>query len=151
MFHHDEIALLQNYLLVGAVLFGLGLIGFLSRRNMIVMFLAAEMMLQGVAVSLVAWGRYYNDFGGQMLVLFSIAVAACEAAIALALILMLFQRRGNLDIMVWQDLREADLPAHVDRELPEAPEPPRPEWPHLPPAGVEPEVPREQTDYRSHV
>jgi NADH-quinone oxidoreductase subunit K len=151
MSHHDEIALLQNYLLVGAVLFGLGLIGFLSRRNMIVIFLAVEMMLQGVAVSLVAWGRYHNDFGGQVLVLFSIAVAACEAAIALALILMLFERRGSLDIVVWQDLREADLPAHGDRELPEEPEPPRPEWPHLPPAGVAPEIPRDETDYRPHV
>lgn len=149
--HYDEIALLQNYLLVGAMLFGLGLIGFLSRRNMIVMFLAVEMMLQGVGVSLVAWGRYYNDFGGQMLVLFSIAVAACEAAVALALILMLFQRRGSLDVVVWQDLGEADRPAHVDRELPEEPEPPKPEWPRLPPAGVAPEIPREQTDYRPHV
>ena len=48
-------------------------------------------MLQGVSLSLVAWGRYHNDWGGQMLVLFIIAVAACEAAIALALILMLFR------------------------------------------------------------
>ena len=61
------------------------MVGFLSRRNMIVMFLSAEIMLQGVSVSLVAWSRFHNDFGGQMLVLFIIAVAACEAAIALAL------------------------------------------------------------------
>ena len=63
-----EIALLYDYLAVGAVLFGVGLIGFLSRRNMIVMFLSAEMMLQGVSLSLVAWSRFHNDFGGQMLV-----------------------------------------------------------------------------------
>ena len=60
----QEYALLHNYLVVGALLFGIGLIGFLSRRNMIVMFLSAEMMLQGVSLSLVAWGRFYNDFGG---------------------------------------------------------------------------------------
>ena len=76
----QEIALLYDYLAVGALLFGVGLVGFLSRRNMIVMFLCVEMMLQGVSVSLVAWGRCHNDFGGQALVIFIIAVAACEAA-----------------------------------------------------------------------
>ena len=85
-----ELALLNNYLIVGALLFGIGMVGFLSRRNMIVMFLSAEMMLQGVSLSLVAWSRFHNDFGGQMLVMFIIAVAACEAAIALALVLTLF-------------------------------------------------------------
>ena len=79
-----KLALLHNYLIVGALLFGIGLIGFFSRRNMIVMFLSAEMMLQGVSLSLVAWSRFHNDFGGQMLVIFIITVAACEAAIALA-------------------------------------------------------------------
>ena len=94
----EELALLNNNLLVGALLFGIGIIGFLSRRNMILMFLSAELMLQGVSLSLIAWGRFYNDFGGQMLVFFIITVAACEAAIALAMVLMLFQRRGSLDI-----------------------------------------------------
>ena len=93
-----ETAFLNNYLVVGAVLFGLGMIGFVSRRNMIVMFLSAEIMLQGVSLSLVAWGRFHNDFGGQMLVLFIIAVAACEAAVALAVVVTLFRRRGNLDV-----------------------------------------------------
>ena len=83
---------------------------------MIVMFLAAEMMLQGVSVSLVAWGRYHNDWGGQVLVIFIIAIAACEAAIALVLVLMLFQRTGRLDVAAWQELREANQPAYVDEE-----------------------------------
>ena len=91
----NELALLNNYLVVGAILFGIGVIGFLSRRNMIVMFLAAEMMLQGISVSLIAWSRYHNDFGGQMFVVFIITVAACEAAIALALVLMLFRASGS--------------------------------------------------------
>ena len=81
-----EIHLLENYLLIGGLLFAIGLVGFLSRRNMIVMFLAAEMMLQGVSVSLVGWGRFHDDWGGQMLVIFILTVAACEAAIALALV-----------------------------------------------------------------
>ena len=117
----NEVALLNNYLIVGALLFGIGMVGFLSRRNMIVMFLSAEIMLQGVSVSLVAWSRFHNDFGGQMLVLFIIAVAACEAAIALALVLTLFARRGDLDIADWQLLREANQPAFREEPLPPPP------------------------------
>jgi len=152
----SELALLQNYLIVGALLFGIGLIGFLARRNMIVMFLCAEMMLQGVSVSLVAWGRFHNDFGGQMLVLFIIAVAACEAAVALALILMLFQKSNCLDVAVWQDLREANLPPFEESKLPETPADQTsadetPAWPHLPPAGIQPPIPEEETEYRRHV
>jgi NADH-quinone oxidoreductase subunit K len=146
----DELVLLQNYLVVGALLFGIGLVGFLSRRNMIVMFLAAEMMLQGVSVSLVAWGRYHNDWGGQILVIFILTVAACEAAIALALVVALFQRSGSLDIAFWQRLREDNQPAYVDLEVAEVTEP-EPVWPELPAAGVEPDHDLEEVTHRSHV
>jgi NADH-quinone oxidoreductase subunit K len=145
-----ELALLDNYLVVGAVLFGLGMVGFVSRRNLITVFLAAELMLQGVSLSLTAWSRYHNDFGGQMLVLFMIAVAACEAAIALAIVLMLYQRRGSLDIALWQGLRESNQPPYVDQE-PEEPPEQAPVWPTLTRAGLAPEIPREETDYRPHV
>ena len=146
-----ELAALQGYLAVGAVLFGLGLVGFLSRRNMIVMFLSAEMMLQGVSLSLVAWGRYHDDLGGQMLVIFIIAVAACEAAIALALVLMLFRRKGNLDIAVWQELRESNQPPFEEEPLPPESDQRPKEWPHLPPAGVRPESVPEEDSYRPRV
>src|SRR5579859_5470180 len=98
---------LYNYLVVGAILFVLGMIGFLSRRNLIIMFLCAEMMLQGVALNLVAFARYRGNLQGQSFVLFILTVAACEAAIALALILMLYKRKRTLDVSVWQDLRES--------------------------------------------
>jgi NADH-quinone oxidoreductase subunit K len=145
-----ETSLLANYLIVGALLFGIGVIGFLTRRNMIVMFLTVEMMLQGASVTLVGFGRFYNDWGGQMLVIFIIAVAACEAAIALALVMMVFRRRGTLDIAIWHDLREANQPAYVDRELPEEYWEDQ-TWPTLPPAGVRPEIPATETEYRPHV
>jgi len=146
-----ETILLNNYLVVGAVLFGIGMIGFLSRRNMIVMFLSVEIMLQGVSLSLVAWSRFHNDFGGQMLVLFIIAVAACEAAVALALVVTLFRRRDSLDIAAWHLLREANQPPFQDKRLPEEP-PDRPEAsPHLALAGVAPEISREETNHRPHV
>jgi NADH-quinone oxidoreductase subunit K len=147
-----EVVLLNNYLLVAAVLFGIGLIGFVSRRNMIVMFLSVEIMLQGVSLSLVAWSRFRNDFGGQMLVLFIIAVAACEAAVALALVLMLFHRRGKLDIAEWRGLREANQPAfQAEPPLSAPPSEQNEPLPHLTPAGVAPQIPREETDYRPRV
>jgi len=148
---NPEAALLNNYLIVGAMLFGIGMIGFLSRRNMIVMFLAAEMMLQGVSLTLVAFARFHNDFGGQMLVVFIIAVAACEAAIALALVLMLVRRSGKLDVAVWHALREADQPAFAEEEQPEEPAEPREPSPQLTQAGLTPEIPREEIEYRPRV
>jgi NADH-quinone oxidoreductase subunit K len=129
---------LSNYLVVGAVLFVLGAIGFLSRRNMIVMFLSAEMMLQGVAINLVAFARHHGNMNGQVFVLFILTVAACEAAIALALILMLYRRRKSLDISLWQELRDPGQEATLDTESPPAPAEEEP-MPKLTPAGVEPE------------
>lgn len=147
----EETALLNNYLILGALLFGIGMIGFLSRRNMIVMFLAVEIMLQGVSLSLVGWGRFHNDFGGQMLVLFIIALAACESAIALALVLMLFERHGKLDIVNWQFLRESNQPMFHDEPLPPSPPKITEPLPHLPPAGMQPNIPKEETDFRPRV
>lgn len=145
-----EIVLLQNYLTVGALVFGIGLIGFVARRNLIVVFLSAEMMLQGVSISLVAWSRYHDHWNGQVLVLFVIAIAACEAAIALALVLMLFRRSGTLDMTHWQQLREANQKDFVDYEVPAATEEEK-TWPHLTPAGVEPEWDEEEEWHRTHV
>ena len=146
----NELALLQNYLIVGALIFAIGLVGALSRRNVIVIFLSIEMMLQGVSISLVAWGRYHNDWGGQSLVIFILAVAACEAAIALALVLMLFRRAGKLDIAAWSVLREENLPAFTDLEIPEERAEDR-VWPQLTPAGREPQVDKEAWLHRSRV
>ena len=137
---------LQSYLIVGAALFVLGMVGFLTRRNLILMFLSAEMMLQGVAINLVAFSRYHGNLGGQVLTLFIVTVAACEAAIALALILMLYRRRKSLDVSLWQELREPDLSPVVDEEsLPPAPQP-EPS-PHLTVAGPEPVHPERETSH----
>ena len=135
--------MLENYLVVGAILFTLGAIGFLARRNLIILFLCAEMMLQGVAINLVAFARYRGNLQGQVFTLFIITVAACEAAIALALILMLYRSKRSLDVSVWQDLREPGQEPTVDEE-PLPPAPVEPPLPRLTPAGVEPEHPPEQ-------
>jgi NADH-quinone oxidoreductase subunit K len=146
----NEAALLYNYLMIGGVLFALGLIGFVTRRNMIVMFLCAELMLQGVSLSLVAWGRFHNNYGGQLLTIFIITVAACEAGIAMALILMLAKRSGKLDSTFWQDLREASQAAYVDREVPEEMVHDR-VWPSLTPAGHEPKKDVDELTHRPRV
>jgi NADH-quinone oxidoreductase subunit K len=139
---------LESYLLVGAVLFALGMVGFLTRRNLIILFLSAEMMLQGVAINLVAFARFRGDLGGQVLVLFILTVAACEAAIALALILMLYRSKKSLDVSVWQELREPDIEADVDEEPLDVPEPQQ-DFQHLTPAGPAP-APKEPQEV-SHV
>lgn len=105
-----------HYLAVGAALFGLGLVGFLTRRNFITMFLCAEMMLQGVAINFVAFARYHANLQGQVFVLFILAVAACEAGVALALFISLYRRKRTLDSSEWQDLRELGVPAAVDED-----------------------------------
>lgn len=128
---------LHNYLIVGAILFALGMIGFLTRRNMILMFLSVEMMLQGVALNLVAFARFRGNLEGQAFVLFLIAVAACEAAVALVLFLMLYRSRRTLDVSIWQDLREPDQEPIIDEE-PLPPPPPEEPLPRLTPAGREP-------------
>ncbi|HEV3387312.1 MAG TPA: NADH-quinone oxidoreductase subunit NuoK [Gemmata sp.] len=128
---------LWHYLSVAAALFGIGLIGFLTRRNLITMFLCAEMMLQGVAINFVAFARYHGNLQGQVFVLFILTVAACEAGIALALILMLYRRSKSLDSFDWQSLREPNLPPNVDQQ-PLIQPLTEPEDAHLTPAGVRP-------------
>ena len=138
----SAVPMLYNYLLVGAILFALGMVGFLARRNLIIMFLSAEMMLQGVALNLVAFARFRSNLQGQAFTLFIITVAACEAGVALALILTLYRDRKSLDVSLWQDLREPGQEPAVDEE----PLPPSaiPEsLLRLTPAGVEPPQPQE--------
>jgi NADH-quinone oxidoreductase subunit K len=145
-------AVLHNYLIVGAILFSLGAIGFLTRRNLIVMFLSAELMLQGVALNLVAFGGWHRNYQGQSFVIFMLTVAACEAAIALALILMLYRMKRTLDVSTAQDLREPELEPVEDEEPLEPDVPTQPqEFPHLTPAGREPqpEATQEEGSYRA--
>ncbi len=134
--------MLTNYLILSAVLFAIGLVGFVSRRNMIVMFLSVELMLQAVSLNLVAFGHAWGSWHGPIFALFVIAVAAAEAGVALALIVALYRGRGMLDSSVWSQLREPGLalPQEVVEAERERPEPePQPSWPMLYQAGRVPE------------
>jgi NADH-quinone oxidoreductase subunit K len=132
------------FLAVGAVLFILGGIGFMTRRNLILIFLSAELMLHGVSLTLLSFGRMHRSLEGQSFTIFILTVAACEAALGLSLILSLYQRSKSLDVDVWSQLREPDLPASAlqrDEELPpsETSKPSRPS-PRLTKAGGMPEI-----------
>jgi len=92
-------------MLVGAVLFGIGVVGFLCRRNLIIMFLCTEVMFQGVLLNLIGAGRLWNNLHGQVFGLFVLVIAAVEAGLGLAIVVMLFRRRGTLDAERWATMR----------------------------------------------
>ena len=83
---------------LGAVLFGIGLFGFLSRRNIILMLVSIEIMLNAVNVTLAAFGTQLQDSRGQVLALFVIAIAAAEAAVGLGLVLALYRNRPGISV-----------------------------------------------------
>jgi NADH-quinone oxidoreductase subunit K len=130
----------DDYLVVGAVLFALGAVGFLTRRNLILMMLSAELMLHGVSLNLVSFSASHGNHQGQAFTAFVLTVAACEAGIALALILALFRRRKTLDINVWSGLGEPVPGPKAEEPLAPAPieAPVEPAFPHLTPAGRAP-------------
>lgn len=92
-------------MIVGAMLFGIGVIGFLTRRNLIILFLCTEVMFQGVLLNLVAVGLLWNDLQGQVFGLFVLVIAAVEAGLGLAIIVMMYRRRGTLDAESWREMR----------------------------------------------
>ena len=96
---------LYHYLALGAILFCMGFIGFLARRNLILMFLSTEIMFQGVAINLVAFSRYHMNPQGQAFVIFVLTIAAAEASLALGLVVLLFRRRATLNSDEWSDMQ----------------------------------------------
>jgi NADH-quinone oxidoreductase subunit K len=130
----------NTYLAVGAVLFVLGAVGFVTRRNLILMMLSAELMLHGGSLNLLAFGRMYGRMDGQVFTVFVLTVAACEAGLALSIILSLYQRRKSLDVELWSTLKEPDVRAGVTRDEPPPVEEPQMYFPSLTGAGAMPSV-----------
>ena len=83
---------------LSAVLFGIGMFGFLARRNIILMLISIEVMLNAVNVSLAAFSRHFNDLQGQVLALFVIVVAAAEVGVGLGLVIALNRNRAGADV-----------------------------------------------------
>jgi NADH-quinone oxidoreductase subunit K len=100
-----ELLVLQHYLAVGAIMFVIGMIGFITRRNLIVIFLCTELMFQGVAINLIAFSQYTANLAGQAFVIFVLVIAASEASLALGLVVLLFRQKNTLDADAWRELR----------------------------------------------
>ena len=94
-----------EYIIVGSLLFALGLVGFLSRRNLIIIFLSTEVMFQGVVINAVAFARLHQNLDGQAYALFLLVIAAVEAGLALGMVMLLYRVRGTLDAETWSTMR----------------------------------------------
>jgi NADH-quinone oxidoreductase subunit K len=91
------------YLMISGILFTLGTIGVLTRKNALLIFMSVELQLNAVNLSLVAFSRLHDDLTGQVLAFFSMVVAAAEVVVGLAIIVAIYRRRRNVDV---DDVRE---------------------------------------------
>ena len=90
---------LSHSLVLGALLFAIGVVGiFLNRKNLIILLMAIELMLLAVNMNFVAFSRFLGDVSGQVFVFFILTVAAAESAIGLALLVLLFRNAGSIDV-----------------------------------------------------
>ncbi len=95
---------ISHFLVLGAVLFSLAVAGiFMNRKNLIVLLMSIELMLLAVNINFIAFSYYLNDLAGQVFVFFILTVAAAEAAIGLAILVVVFRNRGTINV---QDLNE---------------------------------------------
>ena len=97
---------LSSYLILSALLFSIGVAGFLVRRNTIVIFMSVELMLNAANLAFVAFSRFLNSMDGQIVVIFVIAVAAAEAAVGLAIIMAMYRTKktvnaDEMNLMKW--------------------------------------------------
>ncbi|NOY87022.1 MAG: NADH-quinone oxidoreductase subunit NuoK [Deltaproteobacteria bacterium] len=89
---------LTHYLVLGAILFVIGLLGVLLRRNVIIILLSIELMLNAVNINLVAFSHYIHNMAGQVFVFFVMTVAAAEAAVGLAILVAMFRNRETVNV-----------------------------------------------------
>lgn len=100
-----DIVHINNYLFLSVILFTIGVMGVLFRRNTIIIFMCIELMLNAVNLLLVAFSTMHADPGGQVMVFFIMAVAAAEVAVGLAILVMIFRNVGGVDINLLNKLK----------------------------------------------
>jgi NADH-quinone oxidoreductase subunit K len=96
---------LNYYIILSAVLFCIGVLGVMIRRNAIIMFMCIELMLNAVNLLMVAFSRYFGDTNGQVFVVFIMAVAAAEVAVGLAILMMIYRNAKTSDTEVLNQLK----------------------------------------------
>lgn len=99
-------ASLTGYAAVSMILFSLGAIGVVSRRNIFIIYMSIELMLNGINLFLVTFARYHFNMDGQILSIMVVAIAAAEAAIFLSVIILLFRTKKSLDTDMFTELKE---------------------------------------------
>lgn len=96
---------LQHYLIVATVLFGIGLWGMLTRRNILMVLLSIELILNAANLSMVAFSAHNNDISGQAVVFFTMIVAAAEVTVGLSIVVLLYRRKETVDIDQVRELK----------------------------------------------
>jgi NADH-quinone oxidoreductase subunit K len=100
-----QVVPLNHYILLSAILFTIGVIGVLIRRNAIIIFMSVELMLNAVNLLLTAFSAYNGDASGQVFVFFIMALAAAEVAVGLAIIVMVYRNTSSIDINILNRLK----------------------------------------------
>ena len=90
--------ILNQFLLLSAVLFCIGVYGVLARRNGVLVLMSIELILNAVNINLIAFGAFHNNIAGQVFALFVIAVAAAEVGVGLAIVLLIYRNRRSVDL-----------------------------------------------------
>ncbi len=98
----------KNYLILSILLFSLGLIGAVSRRNIIIIYMSIELMLNAVSIMLVSYSSFYNTNTGVVLSIMVTAIAAAEAALFMALFVTLYRKKKSLDTSLFNSLKDTN-------------------------------------------
>ena len=96
---------LNEYLILSTIIFTIGLIGVVRRKNLLMLFFATEIMLNAVNIGLVAISKFHGDLTGQMFAFFIVAVAASEVAVGLGLLILLYKRKNNINLDSIQSMK----------------------------------------------
>lgn len=96
---------LNHYITLSLVLFSIGVIGVLIRKNILVILMSIELMLNAVNISIVAFNQYYSGYDGQAIVFFVLTIAAAEAAVGLALVVYIYRRFKTLNVRAFEHLK----------------------------------------------
>jgi len=96
---------LNHYLVLSTILFSIGLVGVMKRKNLLLLFFATEILLNSVNIAFAAISHYYGDLTGQMFAFFVIAIAASEVAVGLGLLIVWYKRHGNIDLETLTSMR----------------------------------------------
>jgi NADH-quinone oxidoreductase subunit K len=96
---------LNHYLIVSSILFAIGLVGIIRRKNLLMLFFATEILLNAVNIGLAAISNHYGDLTGQMFAFFIIAVAASEVAVGLGLLILWYKRKGTINLDSLQSMK----------------------------------------------